>query len=108
MVEARERCDSPERALERSTEESGFPQVGLSGWRPRKQQPRDACPGPQRARACKKGGTAGSGAARPFDSATMVESSPMRHVADVSRREQATMSDASKVIIDPVDAVLPE
>jgi ornithine carbamoyltransferase len=64
MVEARDRWNAVERAPERPAEERAFAQVGPGEWRTRKQSLRDAQP----LWLCKKGGTAGHDAARPFRS----------------------------------------
>ncbi len=64
MVEARDQWNDVERASERPAEERACAQVGPDGWRPCKQQPRDA----ESPRFCKKGGTASVDAARPFRS----------------------------------------
>jgi ornithine carbamoyltransferase len=64
MVEARDRWNAVERAPERPAEERAFAQVGPGEWRTRKQSLRDAWP----RWLCKKGGTAGHDAARPFRS----------------------------------------
>ncbi len=64
MVEARDRWNAVERAPERPAEERAIAQVGPGEWRTRKHSPRDAWP----LWSCKKGGTAGLDAARPFRS----------------------------------------
>src|SRR5687767_16019942 len=64
MVEARDRMNTVERTSERPAEERASAQVGPGDWRTRKHSPRDAWP----YWPCKKGGTAGHDAARPFRS----------------------------------------
>src|SRR5262249_5455637 len=91
--EARNQRKDAERALERPAEErSCQDQVGTGGWLPRINQPRDAGNGSWGSVLCKKGGTAGADAARPFSRKRA--SGVLRLVFDGSRRV-TTVSDSS-------------
>ena len=86
-VEARDRWNAVERAPERPAEERAFAQVGPGEWRTRKHSPRDAWP----LGSCKKGGTAGLDAARPFRSLYAGNA----RLGVFESRKGATMADSS-------------